>query len=148
MSTNMNTSVSYSATDNASYQHAVLLVGRILIALLFTYFGYLKLTNWGGSVGYFTKWGFSEMPVVAAALAVIFELGGGILLIIGWKTRWVAWALFVYVIVATLIVHKFWTYEPAQVFNQTSHFFKNVSIMGGLLLLAAVGPGRYSVDKV
>lgn len=125
---------------------SVLLAGRVLMALLFAYFGYLKLMNFGGSVGYFTKWEF-PMPQVAAVLAVIFELGGGLLLIIGWKTRWVAWGLLVYTVIATAVAHRFWTYEAAQAFNQTSHFFKNVSIIGGLLYIAGVGPGRLSVDK-
>ena len=142
----MNTSTAYSPSYTAAYNPAMMLVARVLLALLFAYFGYLKLSNFGGSVGYFTKWQF-PMPQVAAALAVLFEFGGGLLLIIGWKTRWVAIALVVYTIIATAVAHRFWTYEAAQAFNQTSHFFKNVSIIGGLLLLAAVGPGRHSVDK-
>lgn len=146
MSANLNTTAAYGPTYNAAYQDSVLLVGRILIALLFAYFGYLKLTNFGGSIAYFAKWEF-PMPQGAAVLAVIFELLGGILIIIGWKTRWVAWALVLYVIIAAAVAHRFWTYEAAQVFNQTSHLFKNVSIIGGLLYLAAVGPGRYSIDK-
>jgi len=80
-------------------------------------------------------------------VAVIFELGGGILLLVGWKTRWVAWALALYVVIATAVAHQFWTYEAAQAFNQTSHFFKNVSIIGGLVYIAGMGPGRYSIDK-
>jgi putative oxidoreductase len=87
------------------------------------------------------------MPQVMAVLAVVFELAGGLMIIVGWKTRSVAWALVVYTIIATAVAHRFWTYEAAQAFNQTSHFFKNLSIVGGLLMLAAVGPGRYSVDK-
>jgi putative oxidoreductase len=147
MSGNMNTTSVYSLPYNPTYQATVLLLGRILLALIFVYFGYLKLTNWGGSIAYFTKWGFAWAPVLGATLAVIFELGGGILLLIGWKTRWIAWALFVYLIFATGIVHTYWTYEQAQVFNQMAHFYKNLAIMGGMLVLAAVGPGRYSVDR-
>ncbi|HYX64123.1 MAG TPA: DoxX family protein [Burkholderiales bacterium] len=125
---------------------ALPLIGRVLIALIFAYFGYMKAMNFGGTIGYFTKWGF-PLPQVAAALAVIFELGGGILLIIGWKTRWVAWALALYTVVATAVAHRYWTYPPEQAFNQMSHFFKNVSLIGGLLYVAAFGPGAMSVDK-
>jgi putative oxidoreductase len=146
MSANMEaTSTAYGV--NAQYQATLLLVGRVLMSLLFVWFGYLKLTGWEGSVQYFAKWGFSWAPMLGAALAVIFELGGGLLLLIGWKTRWVAAALFVYVIVATLIVHTYWTYEAAQRFAQMANFYKNLGIMGGMLLLVAAGPGRYSVDK-
>lgn len=146
MSANLNAATPYGATYNPASNHAVLLAGRVLMALLFVYFGYVKLANFGGSVGYFTKWGF-PMPQVMAALAVLFELGFGALLLAGWKTRWMAWALVVYCIIATAVAHRFWTYEAAQTFNQTSHFFKNVSIIGGLLYIAAMGPGRYSIDK-
>ena len=124
----------------------VMLAGRVLVALLFAYFGYLKLTGYGGTVNYFTKLQFPT-PEVAAILAIVIELAGGILLIIGWKTRWVAWLLAIYVVIATFIAHRFWTFEGAQVFNQTSHFFKNISIVGGLIYVAALGPGRLSVDK-
>ena len=125
---------------------ALTLIGRVLIALIFAYFGYMKAMNFGGSIGYFAKWGF-PLPQVAAALAVIFELGGGILLIVGWKTRWVAWALALYTVVATAVAHRYWSYPPEQAFNQMSHFFKNVSLIGGLIYVAALGPGALSVDK-
>lgn len=147
MSANLNaTTTPYSPAYNAAYNQSVLLAGRVLMSLLFIYFGYLKLMNFGGSVGYFAKWGF-PMPEVTSVIAIVFELGFGILLAIGWKTRWWAWALVLYVVIATAVAHRFWTYEAAQAFNQTSHFFKNVSIIGGLLYIAAMGPGRYSVDK-
>jgi putative oxidoreductase len=146
MSANLNVSTTPYSAYNPAYNQSVLLAGRILMALLFAYFGYMKLMNFGGTVGYFTKWEF-PLPQVAAVLAIIFEIGGGILLIVGWKARWAAWALVLYVVVATAVAHRFWTYEAAQAFNQTSHFFKNVSIIGGLLYIAAMGPGRYSVDK-
>jgi putative oxidoreductase len=146
MSANLNATTAYGSPYNTSTQATLLLVGRVLMALLFVYFGYLKLMNFGGSIGYFAKWGF-PLPQVTAAVAVIFELGGGILLLAGWKTRWVAWALALYVVIATAVAHQFWTYEAAQAFNQTSHFFKNVSIIGGLVYIAGMGPGRYSIDK-
>ena len=146
MSTNLNAASSYGPAYSASYNTTVLTAGRVLMALIFVYFGYMKLMNFGGSIGYFAKWGL-PMPTVMAALAVIFELGGGLLLLVGWKTRWVAWALAIYVVIATAVAHRFWTYDAAQAFNQTSHFFKNVSIIGGLLYIAGVGPGRYAIDK-
>ena len=131
---------------NSNYQPAALLVGRVLMALLFVVFGYMKLKGFDGSIGYFAKWEF-PMPQATAVLAITFELGGGLLLVIGWKTRWAAWALVLYVIIATAVAHRFWTYEAAQVFAQTSNFYKNLSIIGGLICLAVAGPGRYSIDK-
>lgn len=124
----------------------LLLVGRVLVALLFTYFGYLKLVGYQGTINYFTRWQF-PVPEATAVLAIAIELGGGILLLIGWKTRWVAWLFVLYVIIATAVAHRFWTYEAAQQFAQTSFFFKNLAIIGALIYIAAVGPGRLSVDK-
>ena len=122
------------------------LIGRILIAAIFAYFGYLKLMGFHGSVGYFAKLGF-PLPEVSAVLAIVFELGGGVLLILGLKTRWVALALAVYTVVATLVAHRYWSYPPDQAFNQMSHFFKNVSLIGGLIMLAAFGPGPVSLGR-
>jgi putative oxidoreductase len=122
------------------------LLGRVLIAAIFAYFGYLKATAFHGTVGYFTKLGF-PLPEVSALLAIAFELGGGVLLILGWKTRWVAMALVVYTIVATLVAHRYWNYPPEQAFAQMSNFFKNVSLIGGLIMLATFGPGPLSIDR-
>ena len=78
---------------------------------------------------------------------MLFELGGGVLLILGWKVRWVALAMVVYTVIATAVAHRYWSYPADQAFNQMSHFFKNISLIGGLILLAAFGPGPVSVDR-
>jgi putative oxidoreductase len=122
------------------------LIGRILIALIFAYFGYRQAVNFGGATAYFGQLGF-PLPAVAAALAVTFQLGGALLLIAGWRTRWAAWALVLYTIIATAVAHRFWSSPPGEAFNQSAHFFKNVSLIGGLITLAAFGPGALSVDK-
>jgi putative oxidoreductase len=146
MSANLNATTSYASAANPALSQTVLLVGRILIALLFIVFGYMKLMNFGGTVSYFTKWGF-PLPEVTSVVAIVFELGFGILLAIGWKARWWAWALALYVVIAAAVAHRYWTYDPAQAFAQMSFFYKNLAIIGGLLYIAAMGPGRYSVDK-
>jgi putative oxidoreductase len=122
------------------------LIGRVLVAAIFAYFGYLKLVGFHGTVGYFAKLGF-PLPEVSAVLAIAFELGGGALLILGLKTRWVALALAVYTVVATLVAHRYWSYPPDQAFNQMSHFYKNVSLIGGLILLATFGPGPVALGR-
>jgi putative oxidoreductase len=75
------------------------------------------------------------------ALAVLFELGGGLLLLVGYQTRLVACTLGVYVIVAILIAHRNWADA-----NQLAHFWKGVTIAGGGFALAALGGGSYSID--
>ena len=147
MSANMSASRPLTPTYTAAYNHVVMLVGRLLIASLFIQHGYMKLTNYAGTVKYFANWGF-PMPEVTAVISIIFEVGFGILLAIGWKTRWWAWAFIPYVIIATAVAHRYWTYEGAQWFTQFSFFNKNLAVIGGLLYIAMCGPGRYSVDKV
>ncbi|SRR5258708_5980586 len=122
------------------------LVGRILIAALFLSAGIGKLMGFAGTVGYMAKLGFPA-PEAAAALAIAIEVGGSILLILGWKTRWAAWGLALFVVVATLAAHRFWEFDVSQAMNQRNHFLKNFAIVGGLLLLASFGPGSASVGK-
>ena len=121
------------------------LVGRILIALIFVHSGYGKLTGFEGSVGYIASKGL-PLPQLAAVGAIIVELGGGLLLVAGWKARWAAAALFVFTAVAALLFHNYWAAPPDQVQNQMIHFMKNVSMLGGLLYVFVHGPGPLSVD--
>jgi putative oxidoreductase len=123
-----------------------LLVGRILIGILFLVAGIMKAMNIGGTTGYMTKLGFPA-PELMAYLSTIIELAAGVLLIIGWHTRRVAWLLVVYVVIATGMAHRFWEYEPAQRVNQINHFLKNLALIGAMLYIVASGPGSASVDK-
>jgi putative oxidoreductase len=123
------------------------LIGRILIAALFLVAGVGKIMGFAGTAGYMAKLGFPA-PEVMTALALVVEAGGAILLIIGWKTRWVAWALVIFTVIATLAAHRFWEIpDAAQMMDQRIHFLKNLAIMGGLLFVATFGPGSISVDK-
>jgi uncharacterized membrane protein YphA (DoxX/SURF4 family) len=90
------------------YDDLALLIGRLFYSSLFCLYGYFKLTGYAGTVGYMTKQGL-PVPALFAVLAIIFELGGGILMLIGYQTRLVALALAVYVVVAALIAH---THRP------------------------------------
>ena len=124
---------------------SALLVGRILLSLVFLNAGYRKLMAVAGSAGYFGKLGF-PMPEVLVWVAIAIELGGAILLIVGWKTRWAAWLLALFTLVATFAAHRFWEVDAAQYANQMNHFMKNIAIIGGFIILAATGPGALSVD--
>jgi putative oxidoreductase len=131
---------------NPNTQNATALAGRILLAAIFVISGFGKIGGFEGIAGYIASKGL-PMPQVLAALTIALELGGGILLIVGYKVRWVTLAFFLWLIPTTVIFHKFWGIDAAQVQNQMNHFLKNVSIMGGMLLLFASGPGAYSLDK-
>ena len=131
---------------NPNTLNVAALVGRILLALLFVISGFGKIAGFEGTAGYMASKGL-PMPQVLLALTILLELGGGLLLVVGWKVRWVTLAFFLWLIPTTLIFHKFWGIDAAQVQNQMNNFLKNVSIMGGMLLLWALGPGAYSLDK-
>ena len=117
-----------------TYNPMLPLAGRLLIATLFLVAGVRKVLFWGVQVAYFTKLGFPA-PEAMTVIAIVIELGGACLLIAGWKTRWVAWLLMLFVLVATFMAHRFWEFDPAQSANQMNHFLKNLAIIGGLLLL-------------
>ena len=125
--------------------HSAMLVGRILLSLVFLVAGYRKLMGVAASAGYFAKLGF-PMPDVMVWVAVAIELGGGILLVLGWKARWAASLLALFTLIAAFAAHRFWEVDPAQYANQMNHFLKNLAIVGGMLFVAAVGPGALSVD--
>jgi putative oxidoreductase len=125
--------------------HSAILVGRILLSLVFLNAGYRKLMAVAASAGYFAKLGF-PMPEVMVWVAIAVELGGAILLIVGWKTRWVAWLLALFTLIASFAAHRFWEVDAAQYANQMNHFLKNIAIIGGFIILATTGPGALSVD--
>jgi putative oxidoreductase len=130
---------------NAQKDWAALL-GRIALAAIFVQSGYGKLTGFDGTVAYIASKGLAA-PQVLAAISVLIELGGGLALVIGWKTRWAALLFIAFVFVITPIFHNYWAAPPAQAMAQQVNFMKNLSILGGMLLLFGFGPGRYSLDK-
>lgn len=129
----------------SSLQNPFSLIGRALLALLFIPAGFAKLTGFAGTVGYIASKGV-PFPELAAAAAVGVELGLGILLLIGWQARWAALGLAFFTVVVTFIFHAFWAVPADQVMQQQQAFFKNIAVVGGLLTVAAWGPGSWSFD--
>lgn len=123
------------------------LLGRILMAALFIVAGINKAMNIQGITGYIgTK---LPQPEILAYLTIVLEIGGGILLIIGFMTRWVSLALAVFVIVATFLFHPFWEFagQPAYS-NQLNHFLKNGAVVGALLgYFMYYGAGPLAADR-
>ena len=126
-------------------QNALALVGRALIALLFVPSGWGKIAGFSGRGGYISSKGV-PFPEVCAAIAIATELGLGLLLLVGFKTRWVALLMAIFVLVITPIFHNYWAVPEAQLMAQKMNFFKNMAIAGGLLAFAAFGGGMFSVD--
>ena len=121
-------------------------IGRILLALIYLIAGSRALVAAAGTAGYFAKLGF-PMPEVMAWVAIVIELGGAILLIVGWQTRWAALLLALFTVIAALAAHRFWEFDAALQANEMNHFLKNLAIVGGMIILAATGPGALSVDS-
>jgi len=128
------------------WRDELILLGRVLLMLLFLISGWGKLTGFAGTVGYMGSVG-APMPMAAAAVAVIIEFGVGIALLIGFWTRPLALLMAVFVLGTALIAHSFWNVEGAMQTANMVQFYKNMSIMGGLILLAVTGPGRYALQK-
>lgn len=128
-----------------SLQNPLALVGRLLLALLFLPAGINKIGGLAGTVGYIASKGL-PMPSVAAVIAIIVEVGGALALIAGFGTRWAALALAGFTLIATFFFHNYWAMPADQVMMQQLMFFKNIAVVGGLLVLAAHGAGAWSVD--
>jgi len=122
------------------------LVGRILLSLMFIISGWGKLNGFAGTAGYMASAGM-PFPQVLLVGAIIVELGGGLMLLFGWKARLAALAIFLFIIPTTLVFHNFWAGDPAQAQNQMIHFMKNITIMGGMLYVMAFGAGPLSLDN-
>ena len=115
------------------HEQWVPIIARILIAFVFLYAGWGKLTGFDGTVGYIADAGL-PFPEVLTVIAIIIEIGGGILLILGHKVREAALALVIFTAIASIAFHPFWSD-----LSQTVMFLKNVAIVGGLLLAARGG---------
>ncbi len=123
-----------------------LLVGRLLLAALFIFSGYAKIGGFEGTAAFIASKGL-PLPQLGAALTIALELGGGLLIAVGFKTRWAALALALFLVPLTVIFHAYWSAPAAQASADYIAFWKNMSILGGMLVLWAAGPGRWSVDR-
>ena len=130
---------------NTTVQDTAALVGRILLALIFIISGFGKITGYAGTAGYMASKGL-PMVAVLLPLTILVELGGGLLIALGWKARWAAAVIFLFIIPVTLVFHNPAGLDAAQAQQQMINLLKNVSIMGGMLVLFAFGPGGFSLD--
>ena len=118
------------------------LVGRILLSVLFILSGFSKLTNFAGSVEFAATGVGESLATLAIIVAIVIELGGGLMLLVGFNIKWVALTMAAYTLLAALLFHFDFADQ-----NQMSHFMKNLAIVGGLLYIAVYGAGPFSIDK-
>jgi putative oxidoreductase len=129
----------------AGVNDAILAVGRIVFAVMFIFSGLEKVMDIGSTVAAIASKGL-PMPQFLAVATAALELGGGLLIVLGWQTRTVALALALFTLVAAYYFHDFWNMQGAGRADNMIHFMKNFTIFGGFLMLAAVGAGRFSLD--
>jgi putative oxidoreductase len=122
------------------------LIARILLALPFIPSGVGKIFDFDGTAKMMASEG---MPLVSLFLvgAIVLEIFGGLSLLLGFKARWGALLLVVFLIAATAIFHDVWTFQGTEQQAQLIQFFKNLGLLGGLTAIAAFGAGAYSVDN-
>jgi putative oxidoreductase len=120
------------------------LIARILLAQIFIVSGIGKIAAFAGTAAFMAGAGLPFTPVLLT-LTIALELGGGILLVLGWQARWIAVAFFGFTFLAAVIFHPFWNSDPASALNQLNNFMKNLAIMGGMLYVVAYGPGPLSL---
>lgn len=128
------------SASNTSQPGLLPLIGRVLIAAIFLLSGASKLAAPAGTIGYIQAAGL-PLPTPAYAVAVATELGAGLLLVLGYRTRIVAAWLALFSIATAFGFH----HDLADQ-NQFIHFFKNIAIAGGLLQVVAFGGGLLSID--
>lgn len=136
-----------------AFRNLAALVGRFLLALIFVMSGFGKLTNMSGTAGYMEHAGIAHALVYPAMLASIaVELGLGVLLMIGFKARIAAMLMFLWFIPVTIMFHFLpWRAAVAHgdqmgAMAQQINYMKNISIMGGMLLIVGFGSGTWSAD--
>jgi len=125
----------------------LILAARLLLATLFLIFGWRKLRDFSGTVSQIAQLGVT-MPVLAAGAATFMELPVAFAVAVGAFTRPSALLMFFYTLETALIGHRYWTITGADYVDSMDSFYKNLSIMGGFLLLYIAGPGKYSIDAI
>jgi len=129
------------------------LISRALMSAVFIVYGYFKfvdvnsIINLGGTKRFMDMVaGGATAPAWLGYLIAAVEVLGGLAILVGIKTRWVAWGMVIYLIIATYLGHPFWLMEGAARGANQSHFYKNIAIIAAYLMIIVAGPGRYSID--
>jgi putative oxidoreductase len=126
---------------------AMILVARLLLAALFLIFGWRKLRDYSGTVSQIVALG-APVPALAAAVAIFMELPVAFAIAIGAFARPAALLLVLYLLGTAFVGHRYWTKTGADQVDSIDGFYKDLSIMGGFLLLYITGPGKYSIDAL
>ena len=130
----------------ASYRDLLLLAGRLCIGVLFIPDAYGKILNFQRFADSLGPKGL-PFPTVWAVLAIVAAGAGGLGVLLGYRTRLAALLLIAFVIMANLTSHPFWEFQEAARRAQEASFWKNISLIGGLIFLFVQGSGRLAADR-
>ena len=109
-------------------------IGRALLGALFVVSGIGKIFGFAGVAGWMASAGLPFASLLLT-LTIAIEVIGGLLLVIGWQSRWAALALAAFLVPVTAIFHGFWSADDAHFQEQLTAFLKNAAIFGGMLLV-------------
>lgn len=130
-----------------SLDHPVIpLLGRLMMTYIFATSGIAKVFGWSGNVAYMSTRHLPLIPVLLAA-AMVIELAGSVCLVTGYQARIAAFVMFWYMTAVTVLFHNYWAASEAMAGMQETQFRKNLAIMGGLLMLAYSGPGKWALGR-
>ena len=129
------------------FNNELILAARLLLATLFLIFGWRKLRDFSGTVKQVVQLGV-PMPALAAAVATFMELPVAFAVAVGAFAHTAALLLVLYTLGTAFIGHHYWTVTGADQVDSMDGFYKDLSIMGGFLLLYVTGPGKYSIDAL
>ena len=135
--------LSYADGIAAAWTDILILAGRVLLGWIYMQSGFRKIWDMAAVAKTYPARG---LPEFMAYVATPIELVVGAFLIIGFATRYSAFVILVFTIVASFSSHAYWTFPEAQRAMQSTQFWKNTSMKGGLILLFITAGGRYSID--
>jgi putative oxidoreductase len=128
-------------------EHPVIpLMGRLMMTYIFATSGIAKIFGWSANVAYMNTRYLPMIPLLLAA-AMVIEVAGSICLVTGYQARIAAFVMFWYTTAVTVIFHNYWASSEMMAAMQETHFRKNLAIMGGLLILAYSGPGKWALGQ-
>jgi len=126
----------------------LILAARLLLAALFLIFGARKVRDYSGTVSQMANEEGLHLPVLATCVSIFMELPVAFAVAIGLFTRPAAAFMALYSLGTAFIGHHYWTVKGPGYVDSLDGFYKDLSIMGGFLLLVITGPGKYSIDAL
>jgi putative oxidoreductase len=124
------------------------LISRLLISAIFVQGALGKIMGWSGQASYMQSHQLPGQLIPALlGIALLVEVVGVLCLVVGWRARAAAFVMFLYLGMVSVLLHNFWALHGGSAGGMQTQFLKNVAIMGGLLMISASGPGKWSLDR-